>query len=202
MPRAAAQRGGRILHQVHGEDRREPAVHPDGGRLHRHVHQGRRRLLREEGGGDHPARHARAGARGAAACGRRVLDGAHRRHAGSAAGHPPAGLRPDQPGGRLQEGVPGDVRGDGRRHEGGDGAPSVLRASAAERGGQARARGQRHDRERGRRRHREEAAQEGRQGGAQRPVPLRKRPEVEEVHLQRISLLSNFKRHPLRWAVV
>ena len=58
------------------------------------------------------------------------------------------------------------------------------------------------DRERGRRRHREEAPHQGGQGRPQRPVPLRQRAEMEEVHLQGVPLLSNFKRHPLRWAVV
>ena len=51
---ASARRGGRVLHQVHRKDRREPAPHPYRGRFHRYVHQGRRRLLREEGAGDHP----------------------------------------------------------------------------------------------------------------------------------------------------
>ena len=34
------------------------------------------------------------------------------------------------------------------------------------------------------------------------PKCLRQRAEMEEMHLQGVPLLSNFKRHPLRWAVV
>ena len=165
--------------------------------LHRPVHRSSRRLLCQEGGGDHAPRHARAGACHSAACGGRVLDGAHRRHAGSAPGHPPAGLRPDQSGGRLQERVSGDVRGDGQCHEGGDGAPSVLRAPAPEPGGQARARGLRHHRECGRRWHREEAPHPRGKGGPQRPLPLRQRSEVEEVYLQGVPFLSSARISPL-----
>ena len=58
LPRAAPQRGGRLLHQVHRQDRRGPAALHDRRGLHRPVHPGRRRLLREEGAGDHPAHHA------------------------------------------------------------------------------------------------------------------------------------------------
>ena len=62
LPRPAAQRGGRLLPQVHREARRAAAQDHDPAGLHRPVHGSRRRLLRQEGSGDHAPRHARAGA--------------------------------------------------------------------------------------------------------------------------------------------
>ena len=58
-------------------------------------------LLRPQGGRAGRAPHARAGAGDDAPGGGRVLDGQHRRHAGAAPGHRPAGLRPERPGGGL-----------------------------------------------------------------------------------------------------
>ncbi len=148
--------------------------------------------------GDAP--HAGAGAGHHAARGGRVLDGPHRRHGRPEAGHPPAGLCQHRPGHRLQAGVPDHVRGDGLRHPDRDGPPHVLRPAEEGRGGQAGAGGQGHGGKRGRRRHRpQEAARQGQQDRPQRPLPLRQRPEVEEVHLQGVprQLISRGSRLPL-----
>ena len=145
--------------------------------------EGRGRLS-GQGAGVRLPPHAGAGAGHHAPGGGRVLDGPDRRHERPEAGHRPAGLRPDRPGGGLQEGRLRDVRGHDRRHPGGDPAPAVPGPPAPERGGQAGAGGQGHRRVRRRRRHRQEAARhEGHQDRPQRPLPLRQRPEVEEMHL-------------------
>ena len=84
-----------------------PAVRRPG--PHRPAPGAGQRHLRPQGGRAGRAPHARAGAGDDAPGGGRVLDGQHRRHAGAAPGHRPAGLRPERPGGGLQEGRLRDV---------------------------------------------------------------------------------------------
>ena len=109
--------------------------------------------------------------------GGRVLDGPDRRHERPEAGHRPAGLRPDRPGGGLQKGRLRDVRADDRRHPE-DPPPPVPVRLRQNPGGTPGAGGQGHRRVRRRRRHRPAASPaEGHQDRPQRSPA----PEVEKA---------------------
>ena len=102
--------------------------HGRAGRCHGRLHAGRRRLLSSRRSRSSLSPVMREVERVVLL---RVVDEYWMDHIDAmqrpAPGHPPAGLCPDRPHHRLQEGVPGDVRGDDRRHPGGDGPPAVLR---------------------------------------------------------------------------
>ena len=141
-------------------------------------HRPGRAGLRRPGGGLRPRPQRRAADAGAgaghhAAGGGRILDGPHRRHDRAQAGHRPAGLRRHQAHRRLQAGGLRHVRGHGRRHPGGDGAPPLHRAGPPGAAHRAQGRGQERRRQRGRRAGEEKAGEEGPQARPQRPLPLR-----------------------------